>query len=72
MTFGNDRLHGNLLVVDYEERILTKNVRRCILKKLSTFCYSKLNLAKGWKLCFFWEVLWLFGRNAHIHILCVF
>jgi hypothetical protein len=49
-----------------------ENIRRRILNKLSTFCYSELNLARGWQLCFFWEVLWLFGRNAHNHILCVF
>lgn len=53
MTFGNDGFAGDVLVVDYEERIWMENVRRCILNKLSTFCYSELNLARGWKLCSF-------------------
>ncbi len=52
MTFGNDGFDGDVLAVDYEERISMENVRRSILNKLSIFCYSKLNLARGWKLCF--------------------
>jgi hypothetical protein len=37
MTFGNDGVDGDALVVDYEERIWTENIRRRILNKLSTF-----------------------------------
>jgi hypothetical protein len=54
MTFGNDGFDGDALLVDYEERIWTENIRRRILNKLSTFFYSELNLARGWKLCSFW------------------
>jgi hypothetical protein len=66
MTFGNDGFDGNVLVVDYEERILMENVRRHILNNLSTFCYSKLNLAKGWKLFFFGRFWGCLGRMPTI------